>query len=148
MSADELPGTVVRDQLRNWTPLVRTGIVPATDYAPEAIVYQNSLYSVAVRELPFPLGPPYPTSLIWLCIVSLDGSARHDWREFQYIKNEIVGVEAEGVEVYPAESRLHDSANDFHMWCLPGLQFPFGFKSRHVSGIPASGKPQRAFTDG
>jgi hypothetical protein len=41
----------------------------------------------------------------------LDGQAIHDWRELQRIKNEIVGDEIEAVELYPAESRLLDTAN-------------------------------------
>jgi hypothetical protein len=32
------------------------------------------------------------------------------------------------MEIYPAESRLVDTANQFHLWVLaPGVQVPIGF---------------------
>ena len=43
----------------------------------------------------------------------------HDWRDLQRIKNEIAGPEREACELYPAESRLVDEANQFHLWVLP-----------------------------
>ena len=51
------------------------------------------------------------------------------WRDFQAIKNQLVGDECEGVELYPAESRLTDTANQYHLWCIdsPEFRFPFGF---------------------
>lgn len=57
----------------------------------------------------------------------------HDWRELQRIKNALLGPEREAVELYPAESRLVDTANQYHLWALPvGAQFPFGFTDRLV----------------
>ena len=51
-----------------------------------------------------------------------------DWRDFQRIKNEIAGDDAEAVELYPAEDRLVDTANQFWLWCTPrGERFPIGF---------------------
>jgi hypothetical protein len=51
-----------------------------------------------------------------------------DWRAKQSIKNGIAGPECEAVELYPAESRVVDTLNWFHLWVLPpGQQFPFGF---------------------
>ena len=62
-----------------------------------------------------------------------DKKALHDWREFQQIKNELVGKEVEGIEMYPAESRLHDTANQFHIFCLPtGTSVKFGWDFRAV----------------
>ena len=48
-----------------------------------------------------------------------DKKAIHDWRHFQQIKNELVGSEVEALEIYPAESRLHDAVNQYHLFCLP-----------------------------
>ena len=39
----------------------------------------------------------------------------------------------EAVELYPAESRLVDNANQWHLWCVTGFRFPFGFAERLVS---------------
>ena len=70
-----------------------------------------------------------------------DGSARRislrrldwkpvtDWRDKQALKNELAGPECEAAELYPAESRVVDKENFFHLWCLPpGQQFPIGFE--------------------
>jgi hypothetical protein len=53
------------------------------------------------------------------------------WREFQRIKNDLVGPENEGVEIFPAESRLVDTADQYHLWVAAesGFRFPFGFDS-------------------
>lgn len=52
----------------------------------------------------------------------------------------------EGVELYPAESRKADSANQYHLWVLSEpIQFPFGFQSRfvvdHIEGSAAVQRP-------
>jgi hypothetical protein len=38
------------------------------------------------------------------------------------------------VELYPAESRLMDTSNKYHLWAItdPTFRFPFGSASRHV----------------
>ena len=76
-----------------------------------------------------PFGP-----CVHLTIRSVDGSTRHDWRDFQRIKNELVDPEAEAVELFPAESRLVDTANHYHVWVFPTYRFPFGMQVREVSG--------------
>jgi len=56
-----------------------------------------------------------------------------DWRHFQQIKNEICGPEREGFEVYPAESRLVDTSNKWHLWVLLlGTTLPVGWNERDV----------------
>ena len=57
----------------------------------------------------------------------------HDWRDLQEIKNLLCGPEREALEVYPAESRLVDTANQYHLWILPENMFaPFGWHVRLV----------------
>ena len=84
-------------------------------------------------------------ALVHLSIKTLDKAPIHDWREFQEIKNLIVGPECEGIEIYPAESRLLDSANQYHLWVLPwGAKVPCGFYGRGVtSEQPPGGGVQR-----
>lgn len=77
-----------------------------------------------------------------------DRGAARDWRHFQQIKNELFGAESEAVELYPAESRVVDTANQFHLWVLPpGTVMPCGFKR----GIKSEGtfihSKQRPFTE-
>ena len=57
-----------------------------------------------------------------------------DWRHKQQIKNQLVGEECEGLELYPAESRLVDTANQFYMWVRtePGDRIPVGFDDGRV----------------
>lgn len=71
-------------------------------------------------------------------------------RELPAIKNELVGPENEGVELYPAESRLMDSANQYHLWVLtdPEKRFPFGFTSRVVTEEAFGKSVQRKFEKG
>jgi hypothetical protein len=65
----------------------------------------------------------------WLSIKHLSKSAVHDWRLFQQIKNDVCGSEREAMELYPAQSRLVDTANQYHLWVLPeGERFGVGFK--------------------
>ncbi len=82
-----------------------------------------------------------------LSIKNKDRSAKVDWRNFQYIKNQIVGEENEGCEIYPSESRLVDTANSYHIWVFenPETKFPFGFPQRLVSEKSFNGLTQRAF---
>ena len=100
----------------------------------------NSLYTVTeygaklTREQGMVTGS-WP-DMIWLSIRTADRRPVHDWRHLQRIKNELVGPEHEAVEVFPAESRLVDSANQYHLFVLAerGLKFPFGYLQRDVCG--------------
>ena len=58
------------------------------------------------------------------------------WRHLQRIKSQLAGDETEAVELYPAESRLVDTANQRWLWCLPpGEKVPLGINDgRHVLG--------------
>jgi hypothetical protein len=99
-------------------------------------VWINDEYTVFARQLD-PLGEGIPP-MIHLSIKRNDREPIHDWRVLQEIKNELVGAEAEAVELYPAESRLVDTANQYHLWCLPpGQTYGFGFHDgRIVSSDP------------
>ncbi|MEE9386106.1 MAG: hypothetical protein V3V08_22060 [Nannocystaceae bacterium] len=52
-----------------------------------------------------------------------------DWRHKQQIKNQLCGPECEGVELYPAESRLMDTSNQYWLFVrtAPGDRIPVGF---------------------
>ena len=85
-------------------------------------------------------------ALVHLSIKTLDKTPIHDWREFQEIKNLLTDPECEGIEIYPAESRLIDAANQYHLWVLPmGAKVPCGFYGRAVSSEqpPGGGKDPR-----
>jgi len=91
----------------------------------------------------------FGTKLTWLSIKRRDKAAFHDWRELQQIKNAICGPEREAVEMYPAESRLVDTSNQYHLWVLPdGLKWPFGYMDRMVLTESKHGAVQRPFEQG
>lgn len=90
--------------------------------------YTNNRYQVVKEPVEY---EGQMVDCIWLSIKALDDSARHDWREFQWIKNEIVGKEWEAMEIYPAESRMIDTCNQFHLWCFP-TKIGVGWSTRLV----------------
>jgi hypothetical protein len=92
-------------------------------------LFQNDTYIVEV----IPCG-----LFVHLDIRRNDGGSCKNWREFQQIKNELVGAEHEAVELFPAESRLVDTANQYHLWVVanPSYRFPLGFRERFVLKEP------------
>lgn len=116
--------------------------------------YRNLRYQVLVRCIgkgtPFP-GADAGVRAFWLSIKRNDKREIHDWRDLQRIKNELVGEEAEAVELYPAESRLVDASNQYHLFAFEGFRFPFGFHDRVVSTPEVSrsvGAEQRPWEPG
>jgi hypothetical protein len=86
--------------------------------------------------------------MVVLSISSADETARHDWREFQQLKNYLVGPEWEAAELYPAESQLKDPSNRFYLWCFRKGTFTFGLPpGREISSSRQSIAPQRAFPE-
>lgn len=133
-----------------WRPLQLAGTKPPTDAIikawmdhfecdrAEAIarmnqerktteLWANDLYQVEVRRNP-------ASESVHLNIRRIDGYPGRDWRHFQQIKNEIVGPECEAIEIYPAESRLVDTSNKYHLYACtdPKFRFPVGFEKRDV----------------
>lgn len=73
-----------------------------------------------------------------------------DWRDKQEIKNQLVGEECEGLELFPAESRVVDTANQYHLWVIrsPGAGIGVGFhEGRHVFYGDVGGAVQRGPED-
>jgi hypothetical protein len=107
----------------------------------EAKVFLNDVYQCSVEDHSVPGFPE-----MWhLSIKRLDREACKDWRDFQQIKNEVIGPDHEAVELYPAESRVVDVANQYHLFVLkdPGLRFPFGFQTGLKSDDAMAGTKQR-----
>ena len=101
------------------------GTAPTHEAIKTDIVWLNDLYQVNERTL--------DSGIVWLSIKRRDKECIHDWREMQLIKNMLCGAEREAVEIYPAESRLVDTSNQFHLWVLPeGERVPFGYEDRLI----------------
>ena len=131
-----------------WTPFERS--IPirqdrARERDPEAfdhivrefdegicVLYANSKYTVHVRYLD---GAGNHDGWLHLSIRHNDRRAVRDWRHFQRIKNELAGAEREALEIYPAESRLVDEANSYHLWVMPtGEKVPVGWDVGRLVG--------------
>lgn len=107
-------------------------------------VYLNDTYQVQVRRNN---GDESGVQHVWLSIKRIDRESIHDWRDLQEIKNQLVGPECEFVELYPAESRKTDTANQYHLWGTDSttLRLPFGFNQRMVTDKPIGKSKQRPF---
>jgi hypothetical protein len=113
------------------------------------VLYRSEYYQVAVDKDPT---HAFPGMLIWhLSIKRNDKEPIHDWRDLQAIKNWICGPETEAMEIYPAESRLVDSANQFHLWAFMKHgkarqpKFPIGWTKRFVTDEQWVNGKQREF---
>jgi len=132
-----------------WTPFKQATTLSCGDVTipmPEGeMIFINSRYQVNIRMVP----PVEPFGrILWLSIKRRDKRSMHDWRDIQRIKNELIGPEFEAVEIYPAESRLHDTANQYHLWVFAdGYHIPIGFAERQVSEVMSHGSVQRPFED-
>jgi len=113
--------------------------------------WRNHKYTVAERRFVLYDREGQPAQeCVHLSIHDDARSANRDWRDFQRIKNDIIGPEEEALELYPAESRMVDCSNEWHLWCLLGVRWPFGFDERLVSegGFAFGGAKQRKWADG
>lgn len=81
----------------------------------DEMVWTNTKYQVATIVSDHPIFG----RMMQINIRRRDGNVIfRDWREFQDIKNQLAGPECEGLELYPAESRLIDTANKYHIWVI------------------------------
>lgn len=94
---------------------------------PGAKVYHNDDYVANVY--------PERDGFVHISFSRIDGGAAVDWRDKQHMKNQLVGAKNEGVELFPAECRKVDGANQFHLFVMadPNARFSFGYVDRMVS---------------
>lgn len=128
-----------------WKPMRRVSTPERLPSHWEA--WENNLYSANVER--FELGNGIDDGpFVRIGIATANNAARHDWREFQWIKNDICGPEWEAIELYPSESRLLDPSNYYYLWVFPPKTLTLGiFAQRHVLGTESKA-PQRPFAAG
>lgn len=119
-----------------WVPMTQ-GVMSPTyramvypDGLPEYItgveVWSNDDYEATVEH--------NQNGWSYITLKRYDRKAVRDWRHLQSIKNEVVGPEREAFELFPAESRLQDEANQYHLWVLPaGDLVGVGTQRRYVA---------------
>lgn len=146
-------GKAAREKRERWRPFVEVPAMSGTVIAQKA--FDNGLYTVFLDyiEAPAPFGLGAHVS-----VRRNDREPVHDWRDLQRIKDELLGPEVEAVELYPANSRVVDAANQYHLWAFIGYRFPFGFEDGYYAagnltapiGSPNLGKQskQRPFRPG
>lgn len=123
-----------------WTAL-EPAELPNIDHLPLNIqrfikrdhIYLNNLYQVNVRVM-----EPQTEGIIitHLSIKLRTKDIIKDWRHFQLIKNQLCGEESLAIEIYPPESKLVDTANQYHLWVFPPEYndvFNFMFQERLVA---------------
>lgn len=130
-----------------WTPFKPVPIPtdPVNMLDPPVAILVNSRYQVTVyvRGEVEPFG-----DVAHLSFKTHDKQAHHDWRDMQRIKNEICGHECDAIEIYPAESKLVDTANQYHLFVFRTFKLPFGFQERLVGDGNWGKSVQRPFPPG
>jgi hypothetical protein len=113
-----------------WTAFKRG--TPDTDPV-GASIYLNSRYQVNIKDLPAvePFGP-----MVEVSIKRRDKEPIYDWRDMQLIKNELLGKNVTMLQVFPPESRLVDTANQYYFYAFWEYELPFGFKERVINARP------------
>ena len=91
----------------------------------------------------------FPFDCWHLSIKYFDKRPIHDWRILQRIKNELVGEECEAIELYPAESRVVDTANQYHLFVFtdPEIRVPCGWTTGAKSETSVGNSVQRPFDE-
>ena len=113
-----------------------------TSIEQEETIMVNSRYQVNIRRSE--ANDPERPGLIHLSIKRRDKGVPgpEKYRDFMRIKDELVGPEYEGIEIYPARSREVDTSNQFHLWLIddPTWRVPFGFNDgrKVVPPVPNS----------
>ena len=112
------------------------------------VLYKSEHYQVAIDKTP---SHGFRGMIIWhLSIKRLDKEPIMDWRDLQDIKNKLVGPEHEAMQLFPAESRCVDSANQYHLWAFmkEGVtrqpMIPVGWTTRYKTDDPWVNGGQRA----
>jgi hypothetical protein len=80
-------------------------------------VFKSEFYQVAIdKHAEHGFGDD---AVVWhLSIKRLDKEPIMDWRDLQAIKSQLCGAEAEALQLFPAESRVVDTANQYHLFAM------------------------------
>lgn len=106
-------------------------------------IWKNDKYQVNIRR-------SADGKSAHLSIKRIDRKSIHDWRDLQEIKNRLIGRECEAIELYPAESRRVDTANQYHLWCWtdPTFRIPLGWnQGRLVTDDSIGGSVNRPLAE-
>ena len=138
----EITDLVLRSQ-KIGVPMTRKSAKKLINERNSGLFYANDVYSVqlyrgkvADQYLHPEVADDWAGKVEYISIRRNDREPCDSWRDFQEIKNQLCGPDREAVQIYPAEWRLVDTANQYHLWVLPlESPFPMGFwTGRAVAG--------------
>ena len=89
-------------------------------------IWRNTLYEAHVRCMDIEGG------FYHISLKNNERTTDISWQHKQWIKNDILGNEYEGVELFPAESRMVNTANQYHLWCAPKGIFGMGWHGKRL----------------
>lgn len=150
------PATIIRPPVKKFIQdCIRSGLTrdqakqAYNEFTPKDECWRNELYVVLVRrglDIPEDMNPERDPHLVWLSIRRDDRGTNIPWRHKQKIKNQLLGPKNEAVEIFPAESRLVDGANQYHLFgYTDGRRVPFGFQTRSCTTVSIAGSKQEPF---
>lgn len=118
----------------------------------DAELHVNDIYTVTVADavqaqMVYAKRDTGWPAMWYLSIKRNDKEVIWDWRELQEIKNLLCGESNEGMQLFPAESRVVDTANQYHLFVIkqPNMFIPVGFPTRMVTDVPVLNAKQRTF---
>lgn len=126
-----------------WTAFIGASVAHYPEPARPHQSWMNSIYQVSVW---YHRAHAIFGDFAHLSFKTHDRAPRHDWREMQRIKNEIAGPDRWAVEMFPPESKVVDTSNQYHLYAFATFQFQeIGFRERLVSEGDYDGAVQRPF---
>ena len=97
----------------------------------DLLVYRNQIYTVHVDENTDLAFEELAGKMCHLSIKRNDKRPCNDWQDFQDIKNLLAGEERQAIQIYPKESMLVDTVNQYHLWVFPEeMVMPLGWFTR------------------
>jgi hypothetical protein len=120
---------------RGWEPLVKMDFRDIKPFYRElhekgdcdVEVWLSARYEVTVRA-------SRTEPVKHLSVNLRDRSPMRNWRHLQQAKNEVCGELWTGIEIFPAEDHLTDTANQYHLFCFPP-GYKVGAMKEHEKGI-------------
>ncbi len=107
-----------KQRLTNTTEMVRAQHPDVTDAQVAALMpdetWGNDRYTVSVRFL-----NGDRDGFVEIGVHNHKRTPHVPWRHLQQIKNEVLGPDREAVQLFPAEDRLVDTANEFWLYVYP-----------------------------
>tara|TARA_R100000654_G_scaffold17207_4_gene36054 strand:- start:777 stop:1307 length:531 start_codon:yes stop_codon:yes gene_type:complete len=99
--------------------------------------WKNDIYIIMVyrREAADDLvhNPEFKGKCTWLSIRRKDRRPVNNWQDMQTIKNRLCGTECDAIQIFPKESKMVNTANQYHLIVMPEeANIPFGWQTRFV----------------